>query len=115
MIGRQHHRFVCRCRRALLHLRLLFQDAQRRQVVFHLGCELDLSTVEFQLLGILVRQPGRIFTRAQLIDAMYVDGRVVEDRTVDSHIKKLRRKIATVFPDREILFSVYGVGYRYEW
>jgi len=67
------------------------------------------------LLGILVRQPGRIFTRAQLIDAMYVDGRVVEDRTVDSHIKKLRRKIATVFPDREILFSVYGVGYRYEW
>lgn len=94
----------------MLHLRLLFQDAQRRQVVFHLGRELDLSTVEFQLLGILVRQPGRIFTRAQLIDAMYVDG-----RTVDSHIKKLRRKIATVFPDREILFSVYGVGYRYEW
>ncbi len=87
-------------------------NTQRASVA---GRELDLSTVEFQLLGILVRQPGRIFTRAQLIDAMYVDGRVVEDRTVDSHIKKLRRKIATVFPDREILFSVYGVGYRYEW
>jgi len=43
------------------------------------------------------------------------DERVVSDRTVDSHIKKIRRKIAAVLPDREIVHSVYGVGYKYEW
>jgi len=79
------------------------------------GRDLDLSTVEFQLLSILVSQPGRIFTRSQLMDAMYADYRVVEARTVDSHIKKLRKKLATAIPSREVLFSVYGVGYRYEW
>lgn len=79
------------------------------------GRILDLSMVEFQLLKILVSEPGRIFTRHQLMDAMYADCRIVEARTVDSHVKKLRRKIAQALPDREVLFSVYGVGYRYEW
>jgi two-component system response regulator BaeR len=79
------------------------------------GKHLDLSVVEFQLLRILVSEPGRIFTRAQLMEAMYADYRIVEARTVDSHVKKLRRKIAQVFPERELVFSVYGVGYRYEW
>ena len=49
------------------------------------------------------------------MDAMYRDERVVANRTVDSHIKKIRRKIAAVLPDREILHSDYGVGYTYEW
>jgi two-component system response regulator BaeR len=59
--------------------------------------------------------PGRIHTRDPLMDAMYRDERVVADRTVDSHVKKIRRKIAAVLPDREILHSVYGVGSKYEW
>jgi len=50
----------------------------------------------------------------QLMDAMYRDERVVADRTVDSHVKKLRRKIAEVVPDEELIHSVYGVGYQYE-
>jgi two-component system, OmpR family, response regulator BaeR len=79
------------------------------------GRDLDLTAVEFQLLKTLVAQPGRIFSRDQLIDAMYRDTRVVSDRTVDSHVKKLRKKIADVLPDREIVHSVYGVGYKYEW
>jgi len=79
------------------------------------GKNLDLSVVEFQLLKILMSEPGRIFTRHQLLGAMYSDCRVVETRTVDSHIKKLRKKIANLVPDRDLLFSVYGVGYRYEW
>ncbi|HTO51386.1 MAG TPA: response regulator [Burkholderiales bacterium] len=79
------------------------------------GRDLDLTAVEFQLLKTLVGQPGRIFSRDQLIDAMYRDARVVSDRTVDSHVKKLRKKIADVLPDREIVHSVYGVGYKYEW
>ena len=56
-----------------------------------------------------------LHTRDQLIDAMYRDERVVSDRTMDSHIKKIRRKISVVLPDREIVHSVYGLGYKYEW
>ena len=79
------------------------------------GKDLGLTVVEFQLLRVLVDHPGRIYTREQLMDAMYRDERVVADRTVDSHIKKIRRKVSAVLPDREIVHSVYGLGYKYEW
>ena len=79
------------------------------------GRDLGLTAVEFQLLKVLADHPGRIYTREQLMDQMYRDERVVADRTVDSHIKKIRRKIAGVLPDREVVHSVYGVGYKYEW
>jgi two-component system response regulator BaeR len=79
------------------------------------GKDLGLTAVEYQLLKVLAAHPGRIYTRDQLIDAMYRDERVVSDRTVDSHVKKIRRKIAAVLPDREIIHSLYGVGYKYEW
>ena len=79
------------------------------------GRDLGLTAIEYQLLKVLSAHPGRIYTRDQLIDAMYRDERVVSDRTVDSHVKKIRRKIAAVLPDREIIHSLYGVGYKYEW
>jgi two-component system response regulator BaeR len=79
------------------------------------GKDLDLTAVEYQLLKVLVSQPGRIYSRDQLMDAMYRDERVVSDRTVDSHVKKIRKKISDVVPDREIIHSVYGVGYKYDW
>jgi two-component system response regulator BaeR len=79
------------------------------------GKDLGLTAVEYQLLKVLVAHPGRIFSRDQLMDAMYRDERVVSDRTVDSLVKKIRRKIADVLPEREIIHSVYGVGYKYEW
>jgi two-component system, OmpR family, response regulator BaeR len=79
------------------------------------GKDLVLTAVEYQLLKVLASHPGRIYTRDQLMDMMYRDERVVSDRTVDSHIKKIRRKIAAVVPEREIVHSVYGVGYKYEW
>ena len=79
------------------------------------GKDLGLTAVEYQLLKVLAAHPGRIYTRDQLIDAMYRDERVVSDRTVDSHVKKIRRKIAAVLPEREIIHSLYGVGYKYEW
>jgi two-component system response regulator BaeR len=78
------------------------------------GHALDLTAVEFKLLSVLASQPGRIFSRDQLMDHMYRDERVVADRTVDSHVKKLRRKIADVVPGEEFIHSVYGVGYSYE-
>jgi two-component system response regulator BaeR len=79
------------------------------------GKDLGLTAVEFELLKVLVGHPGRIYTREQLMDTMYRDQRVVSDRTVDSHVKKIRKKISAVLPDREIVHSVYGVGYKYEW
>ena len=79
------------------------------------GKDLNLTAVEFQLLKVLADHPGRIYTRDQLMDLMYRDERVVADRTVDSHIKKIRRKIAAVVPDRDVVHSVYGLGYKYEW
>lgn len=75
---------------------------------------LVLTAVEFQLLKRLTSEPGRIFTREQLMEHMYNDHRVVSDRTIDSHIKKLRRKLAEVWVEREFVHSVYGVGYRFE-
>lgn len=91
----------------------LEMDPERYLVTIK-GQKLDLSAVEFQLLKILVDKPGRIFTRDQLMDRIYTDRRIVCDRTIDSHIKKLRKKIATVVTDIEIIRSVYGVGYKYE-
>lgn len=76
------------------------------------GRPLALTPVEFRLLQKLAGQPGRVYSRSQLIDALYLDNRVVSDRTVDSHIKNLRRKLADAGIDP--VSSVYGVGYRYE-
>ena len=78
------------------------------------GETLELTAVEFEMLKILLSEPGRIFSRNQLMDRIYQDHRIVSDRTIDSHIKKLRKKIAGVSPDQEYIHSVYGVGYKYE-
>lgn len=88
-------------------------DEQRWCARLH-GQDLGLTAIEFQLLKVLVAQPGRIFSRDQLMDAMYRDERVVADRTVDSHIKKIRRKMNDIDPAHELIHSVYGVGYKYE-
>ena len=56
------------------------------------GHNLDLTPVEFRLLALLASQPGRVFSRDQLMNSIYLDGRVVSDRTVDSHVKNLRQK-----------------------
>lgn len=72
-----------------------------------------LTRVEFRLLRTLFAHPGRVFSRSRLIDSLYEDYRVVSDRTVDSHVKNLRRKLLDAGIDP--IASVYGVGYRFEW
>lgn len=89
-------------------------DESRYKAELH-GKDLDLTAVEFQLLKILSSDPGRIYSRAQLMDQIYNDHRIVSDRTIDSHVKKLRKKIAVVSPDEELIYSVYGVGYKFEY
>lgn len=78
------------------------------------GHSLDLTPVEFRLLQVLAEVPGRVFSRDQLMNRIYADHRVVTDRTVDSHIKNLRRKLQAAAPDQELIRSVYGVGYKLE-
>lgn len=78
------------------------------------GRTVELTAVEFSLLATLYASPGRIFSRNRLMALIYRDHRVVSDRTIDSHIKKLRRKLEELSTDQEWVHSVYGVGYRYE-
>jgi two-component system response regulator BaeR len=79
------------------------------------GGEIQLTAVEYALLRVLHRAPGKILSRGQLMDKIYDDHRIVSDRTIDSHVKKLRRRLAEILPpEQELIHSVYGVGYRYE-
>ncbi|MDY6920535.1 MAG: response regulator [Pseudomonadota bacterium] len=80
-----------------------------------LGQPLELTAVEFRLLHTLSSEPRRVFSRDQLMDRIYPDQRVVADRTIDSHITKLRRKLAQISPDQEVVHSVYGVGYKFDF
>lgn len=87
---------------------------ENRYVAAFDGKPLDLTPVEFRLLKTLATAPGRVFSRTQLLDNLYADHRVVTDRTVDSHVKNLRRKLQRANPERELVESVYGVGYKLE-
>ena len=73
------------------------------------GRDLDLTPTEFRLLETLLRQPGRAFTRAQLMDGAIGEGAIVLDRTIDVHIKTLRRKLGSA----DFIETVRGVGYRF--
>jgi two-component system, OmpR family, response regulator BaeR len=73
---------------------------------------LPLTPIEWRLLRTLLQHPGRVFARAQLLDAIHADFRDVSDRAVDSHVKNLRRKLQVVQPGPECIATVYGVGYR---
>ncbi|MCC8379835.1 MULTISPECIES: two-component system response regulator BaeR [Xenorhabdus] len=75
---------------------------------------LDLTPVEFRLLKIISSQPGRVFSRDQLLNNLYNDHRIVNDRTIDSHIKNLRRKLEQLDEDKSFIRSIYGLGYRWE-
>lgn len=78
------------------------------------GHTFALTATEFRLLQTLVSQPGRVYSRAQLLDLLHEDLRDVSDRAIDSHIKNLRRKLEDFLPGVHCIQSVYGVGYRFE-
>jgi DNA-binding response OmpR family regulator len=74
--------------------------------------ELALSRTEFNLLTLFLRSPGRVFDRSQILEAVWGSDVVVGDRTVDVHVKALRRKIEEAGGDPRVLETVRGVGYR---
>jgi len=77
------------------------------------GRAVDLTPTEFQLLATLARQPGRVFTRAQLLDAVH--GVAVEsyERAIDAHVKNLRRKLEPDSRAPRHVLTVFGVGYKF--
>ena len=75
---------------------------------------LPLTPVEFRLFAELIEHPDRIYSRQQLLDFAHEDQRDINDRTIDSHIKNIRRKMQKCLPDGDYLQSVYGMGYRFE-
>jgi two-component system response regulator BaeR len=66
------------------------------------------------MLRQLLSQPGRVFSRAQLLDSAHGDLRDVSDRAIDTHVKNLRRKLQAVCEADDCITSVYGVGYRFD-
>jgi two-component system response regulator BaeR len=78
------------------------------------GNWLVLTPLEFRMLRHLLGQPGRVFSRAQLLESAHGELRDVGDRAIDTHVKNLRRKMQAIRPDDDCIASVYGVGYRFD-
>ena len=90
---------------------LLSLDASTRKAAIA-DRELGLSRTEFNLLALFLRSPGRVFERSQILEGVWGSDVVVGDRTVDVHVKALRRKIEEAGGDPRVLETVRGVGYR---
>jgi DNA-binding response OmpR family regulator len=73
----------------------------------------ELTPTEFELLATLARQPGRVFTRAQLLDAIHGVAFESYERAIDAHIKNIRRKIEIKASEPQYILTVYGVGYKF--
>jgi len=85
-----------------------------RHKVFWDGRLVSLTVTEFLILEALAQRPGVVKTRNQLLDIAYSDDVYVDDRTIDSHIKRIRRKFRAVDPKFDSIDTLYGVGYRFD-
>ena len=90
----------------------LVMDPLRNSVSWK-GKDVTLTVTEFLLLQALAQRPGFVKSRGQLMDVAYDDQIYVDDRTIDSHIKRLRKKMRTVDDDFTAIETLYGIGYRY--
>ncbi|MEJ4044835.1 two-component system response regulator BaeR [Erwinia sp. SLM-02] len=102
-----------RPKEAAVQTSLLCMDENRFQASWD-DKPLDLTPAEFRLLKTLAHEPGKVFSREQLLNQLYDDYRVVTDRTIDSHIKNLRRKLESLDASQPFIRAVYGMGYRWE-
>src|SRR5687768_4615320 len=90
----------------------LAMDPARHRVSWD-GRDVTLTVTEFMILEALAQRPGVVKSRNQLMDVAYQDDIYVDDRTIDSHIKRLRRKFRALDPDFKAIETLYGVGYRF--
>lgn len=81
--------------------------------IFYNEKMIELTSVEFSLFALLNNRPGQIYSRNQIMDLAYADMRDISDRTIDSHVKNIRKKIKNIGINNTVLDSVYGAGYRY--
>lgn len=81
---------------------------------YYQGVLLDLTLSEFRILAALLDKCGKVYSRATLLDVLHEDERDISDRTVDTHVKNLRHKLQKIAGEKEIIQSVYGVGYKIE-
>jgi two-component system response regulator ChvI len=88
-------------------------DPARHKVLWD-GQLVSLTVTEFLILETLAQRPGVVKTRNQLLDIAYNDDVYVDDRTIDSHIKRIRRKFRAVDPAFDSIETLYGVGYRFD-
>ena len=91
----------------------LTMDPARHKVIWG-GRDVTLTVTEFLILEALAQRPGVVKSRNQLLDIAYQDDVYVDDRTIDSHIKRIRRKFRVVDPSFDAIETLYGVGYRFE-
>jgi two-component system response regulator ChvI len=91
----------------------LVMDPARHKVLWD-GREVSLTVTEFLILEALAQRPGVVKSRNQLLDIAYNDDVYVDDRTIDSHIKRIRRKFRAVDPQFDSIETLYGVGYRFD-
>jgi two-component system response regulator ChvI len=91
--------------------RLTMHPARHRMM--WAGTNVTLTVTEFMILETLAQRPGIVKTRNQLMDAAYQDDIYVDDRTIDSHIKRVRRKFRQVDPEFDAIETLYGAGYRF--
>jgi two-component system, OmpR family, response regulator ChvI len=97
----------------LLERGRLLMDPARHKVVWA-GKEVSLTVTEFLILEALAQRPGVVKNRNQLLDVAYNDDVYVDDRTIDSHIKRIRRKFRSADPNFDAIETLYGVGYRFD-
>jgi two-component system, OmpR family, response regulator ChvI len=97
---------------ALLVRGRLAMDPARHKVIWD-GKEVVLTVTEFLILETLAQRPGVVKNRNQLLDTAYHEDVYVDDRTIDSHIKRIRRKFRVVDPEFDGIETLYGVGYRF--
>jgi two-component system, OmpR family, response regulator ChvI len=90
----------------------LSMDPARHRVTWG-GDSVTLTVTEFMILETLAQRPGIVKTRNQLMDAAYQDDIYVDDRTIDSHIKRVRRKFRAIDPEFDAIETLYGAGYRF--
>jgi two-component system, OmpR family, response regulator ChvI len=90
----------------------LVMDPARHKVKWD-GKDVTLTVTEFLILEALAQRPGVVKSRNQLLDIAYQDDVYVDDRTIDSHIKRIRRKFRGVDPEFDAIETLYGVGYRF--
>jgi DNA-binding response OmpR family regulator len=88
-------------------------DVPRMRVTAEKRAIEELTPTEFELLATMARQPGRVFTRAQLLDAIHGVAFESYERAVDAHIKNVRRKIEVKASEPQYILTVYGVGYKF--